>query len=371
MCGHVGVAGDLTAAAARAFKDMLYMDALRGRHGTGIFTVPFRGDRMLNGGNIVKAPFSAEVCLQNKAFEKAAEDPTSAVIMGHNRHATIGQHIQGNTHPFRQGDIVGAHNGTVSAGNRTLKVKGSFGTDSEKIMASISQYGIQDTIKEMIPCSQGAWAFVWYDFHSNEINFLRNEYRPFFYGFSKDRGIMYWASEAHILRAACARRGADLDKVYELPVDTHLRWTVPGVGEVFGKETRSKCVGKKRPALPAYKGNTSRVRNTGTRNGTTTGFGVRIPSDFSVELQDYTLFDNSDVVELFQTKKQCIWCHEEVTAADIKNKGGAAVVARNSVVCAKHAKLPIFQATLKARISNEIASSKSKSKTAKSCSAAN
>jgi len=351
MCGHVGVAGDLNVAATRAFKDMLYMDALRGEHGTGIATIPFRGERTVERSNIVKAPFSASICLKNGAFEKAAENPTSGVIIGHNRHATVGEHIQGNTHPFLRGDIIGAHNGTVSIANRDLDVDGSFGTDSEKIMASINKHGIQDTVKNMTSCSQGAWALVWYDFKTNEINLLRNDYRPLYYGFSKDRKQMYWASESYMLQAATSRRDASLDKVYSLPVDTHLRWTVPKPGEVFqDKPTRRKCAGKKPKTATK---STTRTNTTYRSYGSTTAYSkVNLPADFDTKLKSFPDFNNKDVNTLFSSNKQCIYCHCDVSQKEVED-GDAVVVAKDSVVCSEHAKLPLFADSIKARIRTE------------------
>ena len=47
-------------------------------------------------------------------------------IIGHNRSATIGNITKDNAHPFRKGDLVGVHNGTI----HSLK-QSNGSTDSE------------------------------------------------------------------------------------------------------------------------------------------------------------------------------------------------------------------------------------------------
>lgn len=351
MCGHVGVAGDLRGNHTKAFRDMLFIDTLRGPHGTGVGSVPFRGDRTVQRLAVQKLPIPAYQALENSAFEKAASDASAAVLIGHNRHATVGSHVVGNTHPFIQGTILGAHNGTVSSHNRKLDVGGkTFGTDSEEIFASINLHGVKDTVAEMRSCAQGAWALVWYDVEQDELNFLRNAERPFFYAFNEDRSVLMWASESSMITFAANRRDIKLDKVYQLPVDVHFRWAVPKTGEVFGKEVRAKCPGKKWTAP-----RTTRTATTTTYTGpynrgsssTASNALLRLPASFDVELENFAKFDDSNVVSMYATNEGCAWCGCKVTQKDLTDKKAVAI-SRESVVCEEHKLLPtIFQSIIK------------------------
>lgn len=354
MCGHVGVAGDLTYNAMKSFRQMLYMDALRGEHGTGVATVPFRGPRTPGTAEVMKMPVDAYTFLKNRAVDSLLSKQTHAVVIGHNRHATVGEHVQGNTHPFINESVMGAHNGTVSSHNRTFEVEGSYGTDSEAILASISENGIKKTFDGMTSCSQGAWALVWYDFKNDEINFVRNSHRPLVYAFNKDGDQLFWASEPFMLRAACSRNGVELDKIYAFSEDTRYRWAVPKTGEKFGEEVRTKCAGKKFVSTvpKTITSNTTGGRGFNPTKNPGTALS-RLPSNFSTRLSHHKGYSNEDVVKLFKTSKNCCWCQTPVTAKQVEDDE-AAVIAQDTVVCPSCSDVSIIKEALEERSKEDL-----------------
>lgn len=225
MCGLVGVAGDLSLDGVKSFKQMLYVDTLRGEDSTGTAFIGFQG----NSISIVKAIGGAENLLSQKKFQDEATCGKYAMI-GHNRFGTVGKASIANAHPFQHGDIVGAHNGTLPFdARRRLGNEQEFGTDSEQIIHSIANRGVVDTVALM----NGAWAVTFYDKNTNTINFFRNKERDLWYTTSADGKMMFWASEPRMMMWVLERNGVKFEKVWQVPVGKLLSFAIPRTGQVF------------------------------------------------------------------------------------------------------------------------------------------
>lgn len=221
MCGLVGMAGDLTSGWKDVFTELLIVDSVRGMHGTGVAAIR----RYENRVNLVKMPVPSQALIMTNEYNSAIKDPIK-VLIGHNRYATIGKKNVENSHPFQFSDVVGAHNGTLYSGSRKrLDPAEYYGTDSEAIYANLNDEGIRKTVDEL----DGAWALTWYDATNNTINFLRNDKRPLFYGYSDDRCTLFWASELEMLKFVLSRnkRMPDDDHFHDVTPYTHLSWKVP------------------------------------------------------------------------------------------------------------------------------------------------
>lgn len=203
MCGLVGIAGSMSNKHELFMKRLLLLDYFRGTDSTGLAAIRTNGITAL-----AKAAVNPITLFDMKAFDKSLNGFTSTAFIGHNRAATLGAVNDANAHPYQFGDITGAHNGTLDKASweRLEQESGvSCNTDSAAIFACINEIGIDDTIKLMETgryYTTGAWALVWYDKTKNTLNFLKNEHRPLWYGFSKNLKEMYWASEWEMLEAA-------------------------------------------------------------------------------------------------------------------------------------------------------------------------
>lgn len=127
--------------------------------------------------------------------------PTPRAIIGHNRSATIGAISRDNAHPFRKGDLVGVHNGTI----RSLSPTVGGGTDSEKLYELMSEKGPKEALNSL---DSGAYALVWFDSKQNKMFMIRNGERPLFYMHTKHKpGTVYFASERAFLAYIDSRPG--------------------------------------------------------------------------------------------------------------------------------------------------------------------
>lgn len=234
MCGHIGVAGKLSFKEERIFKQGLIVDSLRGEHSTGVAVV----DRLGGEPTIVKQLGNAYELLFDKRFEDAMRWG-NRVLIGHNRYATVGSVNKANAHPFNFGSIYGAHNGTLTDW-RDLDGYKNFQVDSQGVYDHMSRHSVEDTVGKI----KGAWAFVWWNDDTQELNFLRNKERSFFYVLDKKKEFLFWASEWEMLQLILNRNGVAYDKINELAEDQWMRWPIDKDGTI-GKPKTRKVEGKK------------------------------------------------------------------------------------------------------------------------------
>lgn len=215
MCGLVGV-GDfskrgMAGTESNLFLDLIIAGCVRGKHGTGIVKIDTKGNsdwRKMEGN-----PFE----LFNAEGIAAWYDDMKKdyrFYFGHNRHATTGTRSKDHAHPFTQGHITLAHNGTLFQTTNTPNFK-DFAVDSEAMAFSISKIGIQETINK----TYGAYCIVYWDDKEKTLNLLRNKERPLYIGVDAGWNRMAFASEFGML-AWCAHRNQIKLDVEVLEEDT-------------------------------------------------------------------------------------------------------------------------------------------------------
>lgn len=231
MCGLVGIASTLalTQIQKNIMKQLLYVDALRGAHSTGVYSV--NSDTL--DAVLVKRDVDGPMFVTSKLWDKATSLTTANVMIGHNRFATKGKINSDNAHPFQCGDVTMVHNGTLRTFNG-LKDSAQFDTDSETIAHNLASVGV-DEAGTVISQLNGAFALVWFDDRDKSLNFIRNDERELYIGHDEKKlsqsQTMYWASEKEILHL-CVNRNlltGTVKGVRLLPAMTHYKMSLAGV----------------------------------------------------------------------------------------------------------------------------------------------
>lgn len=225
----------------KAFRDLLVFDSIRGEHSTGVAIIDKDEESVVK---VVGDPFE----LFNSAKYEAAMKPMHRCLIGHNRYATTGKVNKRNAHPFEVGDLIGAHNGTLT-NNHMLHEGYKFEVDSEALYHHIYTKGLRDAINT----AKGAWALVWWDSSTETINFLRNKERTLFMAWNKAADVVFWASEAWMLNVALSRNNIDFEPVVSLAEDQYLSIIVDENRKMSKPSMRAMAAPVFTPAITTHK----------------------------------------------------------------------------------------------------------------------
>lgn len=217
MCGLFGMAGPgIQKKDFDLLTDLGIISQLRGFEGAGIWQTKSNGARK-TFESWYKSSSSFQEMLDeiswDKDFKELLSDVRCDVVMGHVRQPTRGKKISANAHPFvfdKEG-IVGAHNGTL----RDVKYMHGEKTDSELMFSEMCDRGIVPVLRDL--ADDSAYAITVYDHNQKALFFARNDKRPMSFAVLKNRNVIYWASEAIMLRMILSRGNEEFD-VFTLPV---------------------------------------------------------------------------------------------------------------------------------------------------------
>lgn len=218
MCGLVGIFGQIDFVGEKVFKTLLTLDVIRGKHSTGM-----AGWSAYNGYRVAKSGLNAVDFMDTKGFTHVMA-PVNKMLMGHNRHATIGAINDENAHPFEFEHIIGAHNGSLQGGWRKFHNAAQCNVDSQALYSEMNENGVDELWGKL----EGPAALTWMDKRDQTLHFLRNGSRPLFYGTANNGSTVLWASEDWMILVAAGREGLKLDgKLHELPIHQHMTFFLP------------------------------------------------------------------------------------------------------------------------------------------------
>ena len=205
MCGIVGVISAYRNGFSKQeqdiFRDMLFLDTLRGWDSTGVFAVLNNGNvhirkEAVHGANFIKTDGYKEI--KDKVWHNGQ------FLVGHNRAATRGTVNDKNAHPFWVDDkIVLVQNGTYHGSHKHHK---DVEVDTEAIAHVIAE---NDSIATALQSINAAYALVWYNVEEKKLHIIRNNARPMAIAHTTD-GTVVFASEIATIMYATYRAGTKL-----------------------------------------------------------------------------------------------------------------------------------------------------------------
>ena len=229
MCGLVGVISNkrVTRGQRKVFDVLLALDTLRGKDSTGVGFV-----KMDNGYCYVKNTVTGvEFVISDDLKDAYKENSNAWALLGHNRAATFGKVTAENAHPFIEGHIMLAHNGTLK-NMVNVKQFRSFDVDSHFIAAHMAT---SDSEQDTLELLNGAYALSWWNGRDKSYNLARNHERPMYIYIPDDNALIYSSSE-YILKAALSTVNIYNPELVELPVGE--QWKITRDTDGLSIETR-------------------------------------------------------------------------------------------------------------------------------------
>ena len=221
MCGIVGViaaySNGMTMDEAKAFRDMVVVDSLRGFDSTGVFSISNKGNM-----DMLKAAVTGAEFVTTKEYQAFSTDNImrGMFMVGHNRAATRGTVNDVNAHPFCVNDnIILVQNGTYNGSHHHHK---NTEVDTEAIAWVLDEHpkDIQGALQKI----DAAYCLVWYNMTDQALYIIRNGQRPLFMANTDNGGIMY-ASEQETIMLAASRQSIKLKGVpFLIAQDTLFKW---------------------------------------------------------------------------------------------------------------------------------------------------
>lgn len=229
MCGLVGLVS--TEGSNKAYKrkelftQLLFVDTLRGRNGTGVAAIAPSKEKGVNWDlYLFKKALPGPDFIQLDMYYSMMDTVGDAVVvMGHNRAKTHGDATDKNAHPFYYGDIVLAHNGTLTGKGGLDEYNLSLRNDSANIAFNLDKMGEDKALAGL----DGSFALTWFNLKDGTFNFARNEDRPLYYAKVKGENTMMYASEPAMLRAIALRNEVELEPMYYPVPFTHIKFSFP------------------------------------------------------------------------------------------------------------------------------------------------
>jgi hypothetical protein len=227
VCGIVGIIkaksinGKDESDLKSVFKDLLFVDQLRGMDSTGVYAVRYKPYHTIQNPPPpvcwVKKACDANVFLEEDVFQNDILHKWQQFkyVVGHNRYATSNrtQITNAAAHPYAKDHIVLVHNGTLHNKfeiDGKLDPKKDYVTDSESLTHLIAKMEIEPALNETV----GDYSLVYTDTRNHSLNFIRNPNRPMYIATLKSGKGFVFASEKHFIIMATARHGLELGTIY-------------------------------------------------------------------------------------------------------------------------------------------------------------
>lgn len=216
MCGIYGIAKSPTPytnkqlkVVKKVLREMAVDSESRGAHSSGIAKV---------GANtrIYKSLLPSSKFVDTKEYHDAVSSlkTDSYILLGHTRFATEGAIVKSNAHPFKVGDVVGAHNGCVyNISEMQSKLDKQCPVDSQLIFKSLND---NDNIQEAVQNFDADFALSFVKKNPMKLYLTREENRPLYVAYVPSLKTLFYASEDSFVEDALVKNGISDVDVYSL-----------------------------------------------------------------------------------------------------------------------------------------------------------
>jgi hypothetical protein len=284
MCGLIGMytprKSGLFMSDAQELFHLTLLNSVRGSDSTGMAGINLRvAESQADIVKVVGNPYNLRNFEDWGTFSKRITSDYTGII-AHGRYATQGAVNAVNAHPFKEGRIVGAHNGVIRNFKDLNKGYEQIEVDSQLIFRLFNDVGVEETIKEI----NGAFVFMWFDTLQGTMNVVRNSERPLFVGKYSSSDTLVFASEKETLVWNATRNKTPLVDIEEIPVGKLHTWD----GLNLKPEVREVEL-KKYIYLPVVTTPTRTTPTPSTIGGMVadTGKSVKVGDEVTFEINDY------------------------------------------------------------------------------------
>jgi hypothetical protein len=262
MCGIAGIFGKETKKGAKAFNPtilkllMLSQDS-RGRDNCGLYYKAIQEDEEGKKirTNAIDWGWEGDNNGNSKTFRLFLGNrdllPFSAPykVIAHSRKGSVGSASRDNSHPFKCGNIVGVHNGTVRLWKEFMDYLSvdisDIDTDSEALFKAISEGKTEEVLSQHPGAATLVWtdietdlSYVWVSGTKSTYSTMINQDRDF-HMWPTEAGL-YFSSELDPLRTCrlVVPEGFELARPYEVQANTLI--TIKGDKIIEQKEIKRK-----------------------------------------------------------------------------------------------------------------------------------
>ncbi len=231
MCGLVSIiarqSSGFYAMDLDLFEQMLILDQFRGKDSAGAMMTMRGGDQHV----IKHATKHITLMFETQDWRNFRGKAISSgrFLTGHNRHSTRGKSTTENAHPFVEGRITLAHNGTIW-NQKELAPDATVEVDSNAIAIALDE----DEVDKVIPKINGAFSLIWYNNEEEKLHAIRNDERPLH--LITTNNFYFLMSEPWMMIAPYGRQSnrAKVEEVRELIPGELLTWDLNGKMESRG-----------------------------------------------------------------------------------------------------------------------------------------
>lgn len=219
MCGIYGIAKTPTPytkkqlkLASNILREIAIDSETRGSHSSGIAKVGL-------STRVYKSLLPSSKFVKTKDFKSALKSlkDESTILLGHTRFATDGAIVKTNAHPFRIGDVVGAHNGCVyNIEEMKTKLDKQCPVDSQLIFKSINE---SDNIQDAVKYFDSDFALSFVKNNPFVLHLCRESNRPLYVAYIPSLQTLYYASEEGFIDDALDKYNTDGD-IFSLNTNT-------------------------------------------------------------------------------------------------------------------------------------------------------